>query len=152
MHTNDKIGKLCGGADQFILLDKDTLFNLHIKATAPQSRHVLTAVDMTLSLPLKWWGTVVSTAVLAEKKRMKTGRMNESISHQGCDNLKNPQNQTQLFKWAQRAFFSTIKGVTLVLRCFEMLIVFSAGFSPCFQHEIPRGNNERRLKKKERNG
>lgn len=107
MHTrsvrlDNSVGELTG-------LYKDTLFNLlpTLKATAPQSRHVLTAVDMTVSLLLKSGSTALSAAVQQGGKRSKIWRrliVSESISHQGYDNPKSPQNPTQPFKWAQRPF------------------------------------------------
>lgn len=137
-HTRARSLRMGSGVGELTRPHKGTLFNLlHIKAQAPQSEAGANSCGrVSVSPALKRFSTAVvhrrgrgfrdrSTRASQSRKPM----LWQSEEHSEAD--AGPS-------WAHKGLFSTIKGVTLLLRRFEMLILFSTGFWSRFQHEIPQ--------------
>jgi len=100
-------------------------------------------------LPLKCGSSAVFTALQHRGGGWKLGDCSPwaSQSHTRDMTIQRALKTKHSPSGVHKGLFSTIKGITLVFQRFEMLILFSRGFSSCFQHEIPRGNNKKRSNK-----
>lgn len=106
--------------------------------TAAQGRHVLPA----LPLPVKCSGSAASVLHRQDED------LGVSQSHTRDPIIQRLLKTKHSPSGVHKGLFSSIKGITLVFQHFEMLILFSKGFSSSFQHETPRGNNNRKTSNK----
>lgn len=122
MHTADKTWGLYGRAVWISSLYKGTLFNLLHTLNHGSSKE--TCPYSCGHNSLKCSSTAVSTAEQHRARGWRPLIMNESIPHQGYDYPKSPQNQTQAFRRAQRAFLHNKRRHTVLSTLWNADIVF----------------------------